>query len=137
MYALRRCVMLKEKGSKLAVLRLSLALLVTLAASLVASVQDVESGTKRAQGTSVVWNQSGSSVPAQGGCANLLCVAKYWIPNGNSFQMICYGDTVNQKGNYYSSRWFWGYFTRPWSFTKYWTYIHSSYVYYQTSVSRC
>jgi hypothetical protein len=90
----------------------------------------------KATGTPLVWNQSGSTVASRN-CMNMQCTVQYTMKNGTAFRLICYGDTVNQKGNYYSPRWFYGYFTLATGGWKYYTFVHSSYVYYQVSVPHC
>jgi hypothetical protein len=90
----------------------------------------------KAQAMPVVWSNSGNYVAGRY-CMSTQCGVQYWIKNGTAFAMICYGDTTNQYVNYWSPRWFYGYFTLATGGWKYYTYVHSSQVYYQWWVPHC
>ncbi|MCX6728500.1 MAG: hypothetical protein NTV39_01905 [Candidatus Saccharibacteria bacterium] len=80
-----------------------------------------------------LWSNHGSWTPTHTSCASVACPADYWVPNNTKFIMRCYMDAQWATGNYSSNRWFAGY---PQYYSRY-TYVHSSYVYYQYSVPRC
>lgn len=105
-----------------------------VAAALAALAVSVPVGSARSTSNSILWNQSGSYVPTHY-CANDACSVQFWLPNGTAVQMVCYTDTVWTYGNYWSPRWFLVIYTHLW-WTNY-TWVHSSYVYYQTSVPHC
>lgn len=82
-------------------------------------------------GSPIVYNQSGKYVAGRH-CAHSSCGVYEWMPNSQHFYMRCWMDNQYYYGNYGSARWFGGY-----SQSGYWMWVHSSYVYYQTSVPRC
>jgi hypothetical protein len=88
-----------------------------------------------AAGTSYIYTQPGAS-PAialcqSGGCGN---VGDPIFPqNGVHTTMQCWADAGNYTGNYTSNRYF---HVTIQGMPGVW-FIHSSYVYYQTSVGRC
>jgi hypothetical protein len=95
----------------------------------------VPAGSARSTGNSVLWNQYGNSVPTRY-CANSACAVQFYLPQGTAVQMVCYVDTYPAAtGNYTSTRWFQVAYTHLW-WTNY-TWVHSSYVYYQTWVKHC
>lgn len=82
-------------------------------------------------GSPIVYNQRGSYVAGRA-CASVNCPVDSWLPNSQHFYMRCWVDNQYFTGNYGSVRWFGGY-----TQAGRWVLVHSSYVYYQTSVGRC
>lgn len=94
----------------------------------------VPMGSARSTGNSVLWNRYGSTVPTRY-CANSACTVQFNLPQGTAVRLVCYYDTQWAFGNYWTPRWFYVAYTHLW-WTNY-TWVHASYVYYQTAVPRC
>jgi len=92
-------------------------------------------GARASAGTSILYNQYGSITKIYY-APNTKLNVKATVKNGTfgaKFTMSCWVYGQAMTGNYYSSVWYWGqYFS-----TGDYGYVHSSYVYYQTSVPRC
>jgi hypothetical protein len=121
---------------------LALAIIAALTASLTlgitaAGASQTPSVVKRAATYSWLFNQRGGYVPVHNDCASPYCPITNWIPNNTRFQMICFVDAYyGSTGNYFSHRWFFGYYTYS-GLSKFYTNVQSSYVWYQTWVPRC
>lgn len=92
-------------------------------------------GSTASAGTSILYNQRGSYTNIYFAPTTNVNV-KATVQNGTfgaKFNMSCwvYGQALT--GNYYSSVWFYGQYFSTGSYG----YVHSSYVYYQTTVPRC
>ena len=90
----------------------------------------------KAMAMPVVWSNHSNYVPSNY-CANMQCSVQYHIPQGAAFATLCYTDTVNQYGNYWTTRWFYGYFTLASGGWRYYTWVHASYVWYQIWTPHC
>ena len=92
-------------------------------------------GARADAGTSILYNQSGKTTKIYY-APNTKLNVKATVTNGTfgaKFIMACWVSGQAMYGNYQSSVWYWGqYFS-----TGAYGYVHSSYVYYQTSVPRC
>jgi len=64
-------------------------------------------------------------------CPNTACSNQTLLPRGTGVVMLCWGDYQYALGNYWSARWFVVYY----GYGSGW--VHSSYVYNQTSVGHC
>lgn len=85
--------------------------------------------------TSCVYNYNGSNV-ALSCVTGSGCTMGTWVPVGNGFKvnMYCwFDDTTSSTGNYSSKRWFQ---VTAIPLVGRW-YVHSSYVYNQTTVGHC
>jgi hypothetical protein len=102
-----------------------------------ASATQGPAAIKRATVYSWLYNQHGNYVPVHNDCPSPYCPITNWIPNGTRFQMYCWVDAYyGSTGNYFSHRWFKGYYTYQ-GLNYFWTYVQSSYVYYQIWVPHC
>lgn len=104
---------------------------VLMAAAMMLTATIGTATTAQARGP-IVYKQSGGSVPmyyAPCNCTNV----QQWLPQSSRFDMWCWTDHQWFNGNYGSSRWFRGQTHHGGAVG----FVHSSYVYYQTSVPRC
>jgi len=107
---------------------------VALSSLLLAVVALVGFSTPASATAPLLYNQSSTSVPTL--CQDQGCGTQgtaYWAPNGTNVTMSCYADVGNYTGNYTSNRYFFVYISGK---TGRW-FVHSSYVYYQTTVGPC
>jgi hypothetical protein len=85
-----------------------------------------------ASASSIVWNDTGGSVPMFWGTSSSSGVES-WLSNSSHFEMVCWTDDQWYYGDYWTPRWFFGqsYDTGEWGS------VPASYVYYQESVPHC
>jgi hypothetical protein len=92
-------------------------------------------GTASASGPSYIYTQSGRPAAlalCQSACGGI--GTPYYPPNNTSATMYCWFHAGQANtGNYSSVRYFWVYISGKYGLWQ----IHSSYVYYQTSVPHC
>ena len=114
-------------------------MILSLPAAGVSATSLISAKTSKATTYSYVYNQHGKQVPVQGVPHVGPDYPLYFtVDNGTKTEMTCWTDTEYSTGNYRSNRWF---------YVKFYTprfgaligrgYVHSSYVYYQTSVPHC